>query len=177
MFLSGTTGPLLKIWLAFTLQDSDLLYKKGEECCVYRGLSNNNKIHQTDSCIQSCLRFFRDQYSLKDRSTFCAWHGIDGMSCTQKDKSFAVLFFSFPGRGRTKAKQKTRNSHHFHRQVPRKRMEREHKHMSVKCGSGEERGKMREEMRWEERGERSEAGGDKCLDSGFRDNSHNGRHL
>lgn len=45
--------------------------------------------------------------------------------------------------------------------------------MSVKCGSREER---RDERRDEKRGERSGAGGDKCLDSGFRDNSHNGRH-
>lgn len=121
----------------------------------YWGISNNNKIYQIDSCIQSCLSFFKDQYSLKDRSTFCAWHRIDGMSCTHKKiKCFFLVSRERRNKGSAKKEKKnTRNSHHFHCQVPRKRMEWEHKHMSVKCGSREERKDEREEMRREERGE------------------------
>lgn len=95
------------------------------------------------------------------------------MPCTRKYFFFFGVVSKERGNKDKMQKKDTRSSHCSHCQVPSKRMELEHKHMSVKCGSREE---WKDEKRDEKRGERSGAGGDKCLDSGFRDNSHNGRH-
>lgn len=44
--ISETQRILLKIWIAFILQDSILLYNRDEECSVYRVISNNINRYQ-----------------------------------------------------------------------------------------------------------------------------------
>lgn len=114
----------------------------------------------------------------KNTSTFGAWHRIDGMSCTQRDKS--CFFCSTErknkdergGKKQWKAKKRKKQSPLPSSSAKEEGMGREHKHMSVKCGSREGRKDERGETRWKERGERSEAAGDKCLNTGFRENSY-----
>lgn len=134
-----------------------------------------------------CLYWYFKQYQNKSTSWLCpimflhrsiqpqcqirilclAWNGWHVLyTHTPKKKK---VFLLFPGRGRTK----TQPLFPLWSSKEKEGMRAQTYVSKV----WQQRGEARWEGRWDEKtGERRGAGGDKCLDSAFKDNSHNGRH-
>lgn len=144
---------------------------KGKQI-MFTGISQTITKYQIYSCIMSQFLHKSIQPQRQIHILCLAqnrWH----VSCTQKDTSFLFFFHGEKEQRQSKKKRKPETATTSIVKCQGKGWDESTN--TCQCGSREKREDERgDETRREGRG--VGARGDKCLDSGFRDNSHNGRH-